>query len=322
MLPAIFSLEGLKVTPAEARVFTLAGPVGFILFKRNIDTPDQVRALTQELKNLVGRNCPILIDQEGGRVARLGPPHWPSFKPFAHFGTMYAYEPARARTELSAQTWDIAQILLDLGINTNCSPVLDVRAAGAHDIIGDRAFSEHPDVVADLGDVVCRTFLDVGITPILKHAPGHGRALADSHLELPRVEASVETLDQIDFAPFRAVSLEPYAERTWMMTAHILYPDIDPDWPATLSSRIMKDMIRRQMGYTGVIIGDDMDMKALDPYGDIVERSVKTLEAGCDLVLNCHGKLDDMAALGQGLPKIGESSVKRLAAAAADRYAA
>lgn len=322
MLPAIFSLQGLMPTPEEAKLFASANPVGFIIFKRNIDTPDQVRALVSNLKNLVGRDCPILIDQEGGRVARLNAPHWPMFKPFQYFGDLYAEHPDRARIELAAQTWEIAGILNHLGINTNCSPVLDVRMPGAHDIIGDRAFSVHPDVVADLGDVVCRTFLDRGITPILKHAPGHGRALSDSHLELPAVNEPLRTLDQIDFAPFRAIAEEPYADRTWMMTAHILYPQIDPDLPATLSSKVMNEIVRDRIGYPGVIIGDDMDMKALAAYGDIVERSVNTLAAGCDLVLNCHGHFEDMAALAGGLPKLGESSVKRLAVAAPTRYAA
>lgn len=322
MLPSIFSVAGYTLTPDEARLFRTANPVGFILFKRNIDTPEQTRALVRELKQLVGRDCPVLVDQEGGRVARLNEPHWPTFKPFAYFGDLYRANPDKARAELASHTTAIADILSDLGFNVNCSPVLDVRVDGAHDIIGDRSFSTNAKIVADLGDVVCRAYLASGITPILKHAPGHGRALADSHLELPTVGVPMETLDQTDFLPFTAISGHDYAAQTWMMTAHILYPELDATNPATLSAPVMGQVVRGRIGYPGVIIGDDMDMKALDSYGDIVTRSIKTLDAGCDLVLNCHGKLDDMAALAGGLPQLGEEAAKRLAATGFGGYAA
>lgn len=309
MLPAIFSIKGLTLTPDERALFKRANPVGFIIFGKNndvhnIDTPDQTRALIADLKDTVGRDCPILIDQEGGRVARLKPPYYPTFPTFESFGSTYRDNPDRAHYELAAATAAMAEILNGLGINVNCSPVADLRHIGAHDIIGDRSFSTNPDIVAELCDVVCRTYLDHGITPILKHAPGHGRAMADSHFELPTVDVSRDELTRTDFAPFAALSQKPYASDTWMMTAHILYPQIDPSGPATLSSPILRDIIRKEWGYNGIIIGDDMDMAALLPYGDVVTRSINTLKAGCDLVLNCKGRFDDMERLADGLPPI------------------
>jgi beta-N-acetylhexosaminidase len=314
MLPAIFSLSGTTLTSDEEKLFRDANPVGFILFARNIVDIAQLKKLTASLKDIVGRNCPILIDQEGGRVQRLGPPHWPKFRNFASFGEIYKIDPAQARAELAAETAAIAAVLNDVGINVNCSPVADLRYPGAHDIIGDRAFSPDPSVVADLCDVVCRTYLDAGITPIIKHAPGHGRALSDSHLELPTVDVPVPELDATDFYPFRELSTKSYGSQLWAMTAHILYPGIDRDLPATLSAPIMNQIVRDRLGFTGVIIGDDMDMKALDAYGDPVARSIATLNAGCDLVLNCHGKLPDMQALADKLPQITPESATRLAA--------
>jgi beta-N-acetylhexosaminidase len=319
MLPAIFSLKGQTVTPHERAVFKRANPVGFIIFGKNdhvhnIDTPEQTRALVSELKNILGRDCPILIDQEGGRVARLKPPHYPAFPTFESFGHTYTENPSRARAELAASTEQIAEILNTLGINVNCSPVADLRHIGAHDIIGDRAFSTDPDVVTDLCDVVARTYLDYGITPILKHAPGHGRALADSHLELPTVDAPRDELDRTDFKPFADLSRRPWAGHSWMMTAHILYPHIDAQNPATLSPAILQDIVRRDWGYGGIIIGDDMDMAAMHPFGDVITRSLATLAAGCDLVLNCQGRLPDMEKLADSLPKIGDTAAKKLAA--------
>jgi beta-N-acetylhexosaminidase len=322
MLPAIFSLSTTDVTVEEAALFAKAQPVGFILFARNIVDPGQLRALTARLRDVVGRDCPILIDQEGGRVARLKSPHWPEFLSFEHFGKIYGSDPETAIASLRDATRGIAGILNDVGINVNCSPVLDVRFEGAHDIIGNRAFSTDPKIVALLGDVVASEYLAHGITPILKHAPGHGRALGDSHHELPTVDVAVDELDATDFYPFAEISKKPYAAKTWLMTAHILYPRMDAKLPATLSKTVMEGVVRGRIGYPGVIIGDDMDMKALDSYGDIVTRSIETLNAGCDLVLNCWGKIDDMAALAARLPQLGDGSVKRLAASRFGHYAA
>lgn len=327
MLPAIFSLKGLSVSPEERKLFARANPVGFIIFGKNndvhnIDTPDQVRALVAELKDCVGRDCPILIDQEGGRVARLRAPHWPTFKSFEYFGQLYQTNPDQARQELADSTRGIADILNDLGINVNCSPVADLRFEGAHDIIGDRSFSTDPAVVADLCDVVCRTYLENGITPILKHAPGHGRAMADSHFDLPTVDQPIPELDATDFRPFRDLSAKSYAPQLWAMTAHILYPQIDDALPATLSPKVMQQIMRERIKFPGVIIGDDMDMLALSAYGDIITRSIDTLNAGCDLVLNCKGRLNDMAALADALPPLTPQSAKRLAATRPNAYAA
>lgn len=312
MIPVIFPIEGLSLTDPERHLIRTWDPYGFILFNRpgrkNIDTPDQVRALTDDIRAACGRaDCPILIDQEGGRVARMGPPHWPSFLPYEHYGQMYTSDPEESRRALASDTAGIARLLNDAGINVNCAPVMDLRYPGAHDIIGNRSFGADPDMVADLADVVCRTYLDHGITPVIKHAPGHGRALADSHLDLPRVDVPYDELVRTDFRPFTLLSQKPYASRVWMMTAHILYPELDPVYPATLSSNIIHNVIREEIGFPGTIIGDDLYMKALDPYGDVPARAAASLAAGCDLALDCFGAVHDLEKVAQAVSKMGKT---------------
>ncbi len=312
MIPVIFPIEGLSLTDHEHHLIRTWDPYGFILFNRpgrkNIDTPDQVRALTDQIRAASGRaDCPILIDQEGGRVARMGPPHWPSFLPYEHYGQLYEQDQVRARDQLANDTAGIARILNDAGINVNCAPVMDLRYPGAHDIIGNRSFGADPDMVADLADVVCRTYLDHGITPVIKHAPGHGRALSDSHLDLPRVDVPYNELVRTDFRPFTLLSQKPYAPQVWMMTAHILYPELDPAYPATLSSNIIHNVIRKEIGFTGTIIGDDLYMKALDPYGDVPARAAASLAAGCDLALDCFGAVHDLEKVAQAVSKMGKT---------------
>lgn len=313
-LPCIFSVGGLSLSEGEASLFADAAPLGFILFKRNCDNPDQVKALVAHLKALVGWDCPILIDQEGGRVARLKPPHWGEYKPMRFYGEMYEQRGAEeAREVLRKDMTALAGALVALGINVNCAPVLDLLFEDAHDIIGDRAFSRAPAVVAELGEVVCETFLEVGVTPIIKHIPGHGRALADSHKALPHVKgADLDDLAEHDFAPFSVLSKSKMGARIWAMTAHMTYEAFDEDLPVSLSVFAIENIIRKQIGFNGVLICDDLDMKALDAFGGLAQKANMALDAGCDLALYCSGKLKDMEELASELPVIREETLGRL----------
>lgn len=312
-LACIFSVEGMTLSQAEKSLFQSANPFGFILFKRNCDTPDQVRALIESLKILVGRDCPILIDQEGGRVQRLRPPHWRAYKPMQYFGDLFSKDGEKALEELRFETLRLAEELVDVGVNVNCAPVLDLIFNGAHDIIGDRAFSDDPRVVTRLGVSVCRHFLNAGITPIIKHIPGHGRAMADSHLELPRVDAARHDLAALDFAPFRDVAASDVGHAVWAMTAHITYDAyVNDDMPMSLSPSCIEGIIRSDIGFDGVIICDDLDMKALDKFGSVSHRAAKALNAGCDLALYCAGDFGAMEELAEHLPKVSEETLVRL----------
>ncbi len=311
-LAAIFSLSGPALTDAERALFREANPLGFILFARNCENPRQLRALTDDLKKAVDRNCPILIDQEGGRVQRLRPPLWRDHFPAQRFGDEAGDNMDRALEETRANTLRIAAELLDAGINVNCSPVLDVLRPETHDIIGDRAFSDDPAIVARLGECVCRNFLAAGITPIIKHIPGHGRAVSDSHLELPVVDAPLDELEKTDFAPFRALSRTDVAVASWAMTAHVVYTAIDPDNPATTSPKVIKDIIRGSIGFDGFLLGDDLAMKALDGIGDIRTRTKACLDAGCDAALHCNGDLAEMEQIALMQPLLTPESINRL----------
>ncbi len=311
-LASIFSLSGVALTDAERSIFTQSNPFGFILFKRNCENPEQLKALVDDLKNVVGRDCPVLIDQEGGRVQRLRPPHWRNFSPMKHFGDLYDQDKNQALEELRFETLRLAEELVDIGVNVNCAPVLDLMFDGAHDIIGDRAFSSDPNVVARLGLSVCRHYLNAGITPIIKHIPGHGRAFSDSHLELPYVDVPYNDLSELDFAPFRALSASNVGRCVWAMTAHILYKAIDDDLPVSVSETAIKDVIREDIGFEGILIGDDLDMKALDAYGSASEKALKSLNAGCDLALYCAGEAEKMEELAENLPILSDKTLKRL----------
>ena len=318
-LPCIFAVEGLSLSEGEASLFAQSNPFGFILFKRNCDNPEQVKALVNHLKELVGRDCPILIDQEGGRVVRLKPPHWNEYKPMGCYGQIHKKLGAEeAKQALREDMAVLAGELVDLGINVNCAPVLDVFFDDAHEIIGDRAFSNIPAVVAELGEVVCEVFLEAGVTPVIKHIPGHGRALADSHEELPHVKdvrRSVLTVN--DFSPFTALSRGKMGAFVWAMTAHMTYDAFKEDLPVSLSVPVIQKIIRKQIGFEGVLICDDLDMKALDAYASSVgQKALMALAAGCDLALYCSGKLKDMEELAKELPKIGEVTLERLKKAA------
>jgi len=308
MLPAIFGLSGLELTDDERELFRSSDPLGFILFARNIDSPTQVLALTDALRELSGRaDLPILVDQEGGRVARLGPPHWRGWPPAREFADAFARDPERARVAALYNYQALALDLVALGITVDCAPVLDVPVPGAHDIIGNRAFGEDPVTIATLGAALLEGFSRVGVVGVIKHIPGHGRSRADSHEALPRVSAPAQEL-QRDLQPFRALADAPMA-----MTAHIVYEAWDEQHCATLSPRIISDVIRGDIGFDGLLMSDDLDMKAL--AGPVPQRGAAALQAGCDVALNCWGRIDDMRGLAEVLPSASADCLRRLTSA-------
>ena len=306
---AIYGCSGHRLTAEERSFFADARPWGFILFRRNIDRPDQVRALTEDLRDSIGDpDAPILIDQEGGRVQRMGPPHWPKYPPGeAYLKATGDPLAARALVRLGARL--MAHDLKAVGINVDCLPVLDVPVPGAHDIIGDRAYAHEPETVAQLGRAAAEGLLAGGVLPVIKHMPGHGRAFADSHKALPVVHADLTTLDGWDFAPFKALSDMPLA-----MTAHVVFDAIDPKRPATTSKKALR-LMREHLGFGGLIMTDDLSMKALS--GSLRDRAEASLKAGCDVVLHCNGDLDEMRQGAEGVGKLKGQSAKRAEAAMA-----
>ncbi len=307
----ILGCSGPALTAEERALYRDVRPWGFILFARNIESPDQVRALTAALRETVGRpDAPILIDQEGGRVARLRPPHWRRYPPGRAYGTLAGNDPLVRReiTRLGARL--IAHDLSELGINVDCVPVLDVPAPGAHDIIGDRAYGESVADVAMLGRAAAEGLIAGGVLPVIKHIPGHGRALADSHQALPVVEASYVDLDTRDFEPFRMLSDMPMG-----MTAHVVYTAIDRKHPATTSRRAVRGVIREAIGFDGLLMTDDLSMKALS--GDFEARSRAALAAGCDVVLHCNGDMDEMKGVARAMKPLSGKAKRRAEAALA-----
>jgi beta-N-acetylhexosaminidase len=303
----ILGCAGPRLSVEERQFFARLDPMGFILFARNVEAPDQVRALIGELRQAVGRaDAPVLIDQEGGRVQRLRPPHWRAAPPAARFGEFAAIDRAAAIEAARLNARLIGGELADLGIDTVCAPVLDLRFAGAHDVIGDRAYSGDPETVAALGRAACEGFQAAGVRPIVKHVPGHGRGMVDSHLSVPVVDITRAELEASDFRPFKAL-----ADMPWAMTAHVVYGAIDPDRPATTSPAVVAQIVRGHIGFDGVLIGDDLSMEAL--AGSIAERAAATLGAGCDLALHCNGKMAEMKALADAVPEIGAAAKARLA---------
>lgn len=302
---AIFGCAGPALTADEKRFFQEARPWGFILFGRNIETPEQVKRLVMELRGTVsdGR-APVLIDQEGGRVARLKPPHWHARPPAGRFGALYGEDPERAREATYLNARLIAHDLTELGINVDCLPVLDVPAPGADDIIGDRAFAGDPATVIDLGRAQIEGLIEGGVLPVMKHIPGHGRAGADSHLALPRVATSAEELSASDFVTFRSLDTCPIA-----MTAHVVYDSIDPQRPATISPKVIRDVIRGEIGFEGLLMSDDLSMQALE--GPLALRAKMALFAGCDLVLHCNGDMAEMKDVAGEVKELEGLSLKR-----------
>ncbi len=303
-LAAIFGCAGPVLGPWERSFFREADPLGLILFQRNCETPDQVRALVASFRDCVGRaDAPVLIDQEGGRVQRLKPPHWRDAPAAARFAALYETDPAAALDAVRLNARLIAQELADLGITVDCAPVLDVPQPGADGIIGDRAHGRSVEQITALADAVCRGFLEGGVLPVIKHIPGHGRAGVDSHKALPRVEADGKTLSEVDFAPFRALSAMP-----WAMTAHVLYAALDPAHPATLSQRVI-GLIREDIGFGGLLVSDDLSMQALD--GTLRERAAGALAAGCDVALHCNGERAEMEDVAAGCRPLDEAALMR-----------
>ena len=309
MLPVIFAFAGPELTVDERALFKESDPAGFILFKRNCDTPEQVRALTDSLRDLSGRDAPILIDQEGGRVARLGPPHWPTFPNGEIFGRLYERAPLSAIEAVRLNALALARLLRDLGINVDCLPLLDVPSPECHDVIGDRAFGTDPMRVAALGDHVLRGLREGGVVGVVKHIPGHGRAAADSHIELPLVSASRDELET-DFAPFRKLAAAPMA-----MTAHVTYTALDPHRCASLSPIVIGDTIRRDIGFDGLLMSDDLSMKALG--GSFAERARGVIAAGCDVALHCSGDFAEMVEIADAAPPMTAEAIGRLVRAMA-----
>ncbi len=303
--PIIFSCAGLTLSEEEKNLFEKTQPAGFILFKRNCDTPDQVKHLITSLNATCRHSALQLIDQEGGAVARLTPPHWQVHPPANHYGKLYTQDPTKAREAAHAGAKKIAESLRLLGFNINCLPVLDVPVQGADKIIGTRAYSDQAPIVADLGAAAARGLKAGGILPVIKHLPGHGRATQDSHKHLPIVEASLDELEATDFIPFLALKDELLA-----MTAHIVYRALDPALPATFSKRIIEEIVRGQFGFKGLLLSDDINMAALT--GALPDRAHRALAAGCDLVLHCSGQLDEMTLLAQHLPPLTKGAAARL----------
>ncbi|MFZ5791824.1 MAG: beta-N-acetylhexosaminidase [Pseudomonadota bacterium] len=289
--PTILGCAGTRLSAEERAFFTRANPLGFILFARNCETPGQIRALVAELRSAVGRaDAPVLIDQEGGRVARLKPPQWRAAAPAGRFGELAARNPHAAIEAVRLNSYLIARELAALGIDVDCAPVLDLRFPGAHEVIGDRAFGAAPQGVAELGRAACEGFLAGGVLPVIKHVPGHGRAMVDSHHELPIVTAARAELEATDFEPFRLL-----ADMPWAMTAHVRYTAIDPSLPATLSPVVIREVIRGHIGFDGLLLCDDLSMRALK--GDLGQLARQALAAGCDIALHCNGNMKEMTAV-------------------------
>ena len=304
----IFGCAGPRLRDEERDFFRDVNPWGFILFGRNVETPDQVRALTGALRATVGRpDAPILIDQEGGRVQRLGPPHWRRYPPAAAYCELDP-EVRGELVRLGARL--IAHDLAAVGINVDCAPVLDVPARGAHDIIGDRAYGQAARDVAALGRAAADGLMAGAVLPVIKHIPGHGRASADSHAGLPIVEASWEDLEGRDFAPFKALRDLPLA-----MTAHVVYAAVDAERPATTSPAVIERVIRGAIGFDGLLISDDLSMQALS--GDFSRRAADALRAGCDVVLHCNGGMAEMKAVAAGAAPLTARAQARAASALA-----
>jgi len=310
MLPAILGLSGPFLTDDERAFFRAADPAGFILFARNVADRAQLRALTDSLRDLSGRDdVPILIDQEGGRVARMGPPEWPPFPAGARFAALYEKAPMSAIEAARANARALALMLAEVGINVDCLPVLDVPRAGAHGVIGDRALGHEPMRIAALGRAMLEGLEAGGCIGVMKHCPGHGRAGADSHKELPVVTADAEALDA-DIAPFHACRSAPMA-----MTAHVLYPAWDAERPATLSPTIIAEVIRGRIGFEGLLMSDDLAMSAL--AGPVGARAADAVNAGCDVALACSGDLGDNEAVAGALGGMSDAARDRLSAAMA-----
>jgi beta-N-acetylhexosaminidase len=306
----ITGCAGPVLTPEEERFFAESDPWGLIVFRRNIETPGQVRALIAAFRSIVGRaDAPVLVDQEGGRVQRLAPPHWPAYPPAAVFaGIAEAGDMAGAKATAKLGARLMADDLASLGINVDCVPCADLRLPEGHGIIGDRAYGDTPAQVASLARAAAEGLIEGGVLPVLKHIPGHGRARADSHESLPVVETPREVLQATDFAPFRLLADLPLG-----MTAHVVYAAIDAENPATTSKRVIEEIIRGHIGFDGALMSDDLSMGALS--GTLASRTEATFAAGCDLALHCNGKMEEMVQVASQTPHLAGEAARRCVAA-------
>ncbi|MFZ5691582.1 MAG: beta-N-acetylhexosaminidase [Pseudomonadota bacterium] len=300
----ITGMAGTTISEDEAGFFRDARPWGLILFKRNIDNPAQVKAITQHFREILGWNAPVLIDQEGGRVQRMGPPHWPVYPAGAAYAALYRSDRASGLEAARLGGRLLAEDLFAVGIDVDCVPVADVPVPGADRVIGDRAFGDTPEQVAALAGAQAEGLMTAGVLPVVKHLPGHGRATADSHLKLPVVETDRATLEKTDFAAFRPLSRLPLG-----MTAHVVFSAIDAVQPATTSAIMIRDVIRGSIGFEGLLMSDDVSMGALS--GSLSGRSHAALAAGCDLVLHCNGNLDEMQAVAAAAPVLEGDAAAR-----------
>jgi len=304
LLATILGCSGLKLTPGEIAFFRDAQPWAFILFGRNIDTPNQLRALCQNLREAVGRDAPIFIDQEGGRVQRLRPPHWDHYRPARDYADIFTLDPEAGQRATYLHMRLIADDLRQVGITANCAPVLDIPVAGADDIISDRAYGDTPQSVIPLAHAAMAGLMTGGVAPVIKHIPGHGRATVDSHKALPVIKASALTLGHTDFVPFEAFHDAPMA-----MTAHAIYEAIDSERPITISKQGISQLIRKKFGFDGLLMSDDLDMKALS--GSLTSRTEACLTAGCDIALQCSGQLPDMVQIAKGAKHLAGDALRR-----------
>ncbi len=311
----ITGVSATELTTAERDFLRAARPWGFILFKRNVDNPAQVVRLVAQLRETVGEaDAPVLIDQEGGRVQRLGPPHWSVYPPGAVFGSLYDRDPALGLKAARLSNRLIAADLTELGISVDCLPLADVPVAGADAVIGNRAYGTEPAKVAAIARAVTDGLEQGGVLPVLKHIPGHGRAAADSHFRLPTVDTSRQELERTDFAAFI-----PLADLPMAMTAHVVFSALDPVQPATTSATIVEQVIRGSIGFQGLLMSDDVSMNAL--AGSIAERTRAIVAAGCDMVLHCNGKLDEMREVARQTPELSGKALQRANNALASRKA-
>ncbi|GLR88101.1 beta-N-acetylhexosaminidase [Bradyrhizobium iriomotense] len=311
----ITGVSGTELTAAERDFIRAERPWGFILFKRNIGTPVQVASLVQELRGVAGAaDAPVLIDQEGGRVQRLGPPHWPVYPPGAVFGKLYDIDSALGLTAARLSARLIAADLADLGITVDCLPLADVPVAGADAVIGNRAYGTEPAKVAAIARAVTDGLEQGGVLPVLKHIPGHGRATADTHFRLPTVDTPGDELERTDFAAFK-----PLADLPMAMTAHVVFSAFDPAHPATTSATMVQQVIRGVIGFQGLLMSDDVSMNAL--AGTITERTRSIFAAGCDIVLHCNGNIEEMHEVAGQTPELSGKALERANRALATRKA-
>lgn len=304
MKACIFGCATTTLSQEERRFFQDSNPFGFILFAWNCQDRDQLRRLVTDLRESVGREAPVLVDEEGGRVQRMKPPRWRDSPAPGRFGEIYGRDPAVALELATLNARLIAEDLNDVGIDVNCAPLLDLRELNGHAVIGDRAFSPDPETVVELAQAWINGLRAGGILPVVKHMPGHGRTRVDSHHALPVVDAALDDMDARDFSPFRSFRDNPAG-----MTGHLLFQAIDPENPATLSSKVIAEVIRERIGFNGLLMTDDLSMSAL--RGTIGERAARAIAAGCDIALHCNGDMDEMRDVAAKVPALSGLSLRR-----------